>query len=413
MGLDEFSLCLGETFFSGKSVSGFVKLRCGTDLTNINHIQVKVVGFAHVQWNERIKVVLPYGSRFKNQQYRREKTIYYENHVDLLNRKQIIHSGDILEGEHVIPFEAELPADLPCSFEGQYGHIRYYVEAKLDRSGIFTSNKRQRQFITVLSLVDLNRIPGADQTVAISREKEFNTNCCFIDGGYVTVQLSLPRVYYTPGEFLPITSQIENHSDITITKTMAKLIMDVVYHEVSGKTAKTSNTLLARNQGKIKGGRSDGSWYELPLCTQEPGAGCYSKPQWTAVSPIPSLPPSTMAGHNYCNIIECGYRLEFSIFAKGYHHPFIIIGIPLTIGSVPLRKIPPSSLDSKAEEYATPSAPLALPLPADEANGLPPPSYAEAVAIDVLPPKIMPRTSDSKDTHANWDFKPKYPVWPS
>ena len=57
MGLDEFSLCLGETFFSGKSVSGFVKLRCGTDLTNINHIQVKIVGFAHVQWNERIKVV--------------------------------------------------------------------------------------------------------------------------------------------------------------------------------------------------------------------------------------------------------------------------------------------------------------------------------------------------------------------
>ena len=149
MGLDEFSLCLGETFFSGKSVSGFVKLRCGTDLTNINHIQVKVVGFAHVQWNERIKVVLPYGSRFKNQQYHREKTIYYENQVDLLNRKQIIHSGDILEGEHAIPFKAELPADLPCSFEGQYGHIRYYVEAKLDRSGIFTSNKRQRQLKTV------------------------------------------------------------------------------------------------------------------------------------------------------------------------------------------------------------------------------------------------------------------------
>ena len=75
-----------------------------------------------------------------------------------------------------------------------------------------------------------------------------------IDGGYATVHLRLPRVYYTPGEFLPITSQIENHSDITITKTTAKLIMDVVYHEVSGKTAKTSNTLLARNQGKIKGG---------------------------------------------------------------------------------------------------------------------------------------------------------------
>ena len=152
MGLDEFKLCVDNKYFSGRTLSGFVQIVCGTDLTNINHIQVKVVGFANVKWNEREKRY--HGPRYRKRSY--YTTVTYENHNDLFCFKSIIHRGDISEGQHEIPFEFEIPMDLPCSFEGQYGHIRYYVEAKLDRSGIFTSHKRQRKYITVLSLVDLN-----------------------------------------------------------------------------------------------------------------------------------------------------------------------------------------------------------------------------------------------------------------
>ena len=41
------------------------------------------------------------------------------------SNKKIIHEGDLSSGEHYIPFTFDLPMDLPCSFEGQYGHVRY------------------------------------------------------------------------------------------------------------------------------------------------------------------------------------------------------------------------------------------------------------------------------------------------
>ena len=151
------------------------------------------------------------------------------------------------------------------------------------------------------------------------------------------------------------------------------------------------------------------------MCTESYGSGGFSKPEWTETSPIPPLPPSTMPGYNYCHIIECTYRLEFRIFVRGRNVPFIHISIPITIGSIPLRSslLNPNQAESVKELQDTgathaPSAPL---IESQEFQDIPPPSYFEAMNPDSTVPKIMPRTNDTKDTHANWDFRPTYPVF--
>ena len=409
MGLDEFKLCVDDQYFSGRLLSGHVRIVCGTNLTNINHIQVKIIGFAHVRWQETER---RRNRRGVLQNY--EQT--YESHNDLVSNKSIIHTGEILEGQHDFPFEFELPMDLPCSFEGRYGQIRYYVEAKLDRSGIFKSHKRQRKYITVLSLVDLNKMPGSEQPITVFRDKEFANNCCCIDGGYVNLKLKLPRSCFAPGEYLPITVEIENHSDRTITSTLARLVMDERVYESAGKSANNSHIILARYGDKIKGGKSE-TISEAPLCSKSIEYGCCtSKSVWTQESTIPILPPSTIERYNFCHIIKCFYSVQFKIFVRGSDRPFISIDIPITIGSIPLRQVrsclrkrPDSSHTEKGPQNLESSAPPNSRI--DDINDLPPPSYSEAIMIDNLPSNITPRPNDTKDTHANWDFKPKYPIW--
>ena len=408
-GPDEFKLCVNAIFFSWQTVSGYIKISSRKELTNINHIQVKIVGFSHVQWKEVRR-----STRFVHQVPGSQDTreMVYENHQDLIITKKILHEGSLQEGEHTIPFEFTLPINLPGSFEGQYGHIRYYVEAKLDHSGILTTNKRLRQYITICSLVDLNKLPDEALPFTTSREKEFENNCCFISGGHVTVNFSLPRTCFTPGEFIPITADIENNSDITIKSTSAVLVMKVNYATRNGKTIITKNILLARKEDKIKEGRRS-TWHELPLCTQSEVSGYFSSPKWTEPSPIPCVPPSSKC--NECDLINITYQLEFNIIAKGYKRPFICLNIPIIIGSIPFRSTfsdtNTRNIESREDQVTSTSDPLAPTMQSEDYSDLPPPSYAEAAVMDCSSPNNLLRPNDKEEIHANWDFRPTYPIW--
>jgi sporulation-control protein spo0M len=60
-------------------------------------------------------------------------------------------------GEHSFPFSMILPNDLPSSFEGQYGYVRYTVEATLDP--LLKDDNEVKAAFTVLLLLDLNLDP--------------------------------------------------------------------------------------------------------------------------------------------------------------------------------------------------------------------------------------------------------------
>ena len=62
-------------------------------------------------------------------------------------------------GEVVYPFKFQLPPNLPCSFEGWDGSIRYYIECRIKRPG--SSDIWSKLPFTVNSVLDLNQHPGA------------------------------------------------------------------------------------------------------------------------------------------------------------------------------------------------------------------------------------------------------------
>ena len=108
------------------------------------------------------------------------------------------------------------------------------MEAKLDRSGLFTSHKRKKHFITVNTLLDLNQIPSMSNLVTVSNQKTFG--CCCCKTGPLSATVNLPRSGYTGGESIPVTAEIDNLSNKVMNKSQAKLVQQLVLKSRGGRT---------------------------------------------------------------------------------------------------------------------------------------------------------------------------------
>ena len=62
-------------------------------------------------------------------------------------------------GEYTFDFECKLPQELPSSFEGRHGHVRYLARACIERN--WKSNVVTKKAFTILNGLDLNFIPEA------------------------------------------------------------------------------------------------------------------------------------------------------------------------------------------------------------------------------------------------------------
>ncbi len=58
------------------------------------------------------------------------------------------------QGQHEYPFTFHLPQNLPTSFEGQYGYVRYSAKANIDRPWKFDHDTKSA--FTVICQYDLN-----------------------------------------------------------------------------------------------------------------------------------------------------------------------------------------------------------------------------------------------------------------
>ena len=81
---------------------------------------------------------------------------------NLSNQEQYLDYSDILlatdattelsVGDHEFPFSVPLEANIPSSFEGKHGHVRYKVTATIG-----VPQKKTEHFFTVLTPYDLNK----------------------------------------------------------------------------------------------------------------------------------------------------------------------------------------------------------------------------------------------------------------
>lgn len=250
-------------YHGGDVVTGELKVFCHEDDTKVKDIQIRLQGFCDVWWSEC------------DHDYETDcNCTPFTNHEEYISEKLFVHSGALGSGCHIFPFSFLLPSNLPCSFKGDYGEIKYLIEAEMDRSGIFTSNKRIEQVITIGSICDLNNIPKVLEPLACSNSITYGIMCC--KSKPLSATVTIPRQGYIPGEMIPISAVIENYSGKHIISTKAFISQVVVFMSMCGRTKHSTKTLTGA-RGVSTGPDNLFSWngqVKTPFVAPSPLLGC-------------------------------------------------------------------------------------------------------------------------------------------
>ncbi|XP_033323417.1 arrestin domain-containing protein 4 isoform X5 [Megalopta genalis] len=214
-----------QVYYSGQRVSGHVLLNVSEPVIVLG-IRLKYKGEAQVYFTDRSAGIRRKFSAFEN--YLHVETYLaggkyggpvrsgiatrslgvgtngFSSRVDG-KEKSTITGG-------VYPFSLTLPENLPCSFEGRYGRVRYSIRALLDVTTIYRFSTNIIPF-TVAPILDLNRDPLAVLPLHIQQSKVYLGQT-----EPISISMSLPVHGYVPGQTIPIMIVLTNPTAIVIRK---------------------------------------------------------------------------------------------------------------------------------------------------------------------------------------------------
>lgn len=131
--MDSFRLELftpGHVYFSGQEIQGQVHIHL-SETKKMRKLKVELRGEGRVEWSET-ESVQRWNSTGETTMER--ETVHYRSSERYLDREIVLfHGPQLAVGDHVFPFILVLGSDLPCSYEGDHGHIRYYLQAVIVR----------------------------------------------------------------------------------------------------------------------------------------------------------------------------------------------------------------------------------------------------------------------------------------
>ncbi|KAL3866416.1 hypothetical protein ACJMK2_043717 [Sinanodonta woodiana] len=241
--------------------------------------------------------------------------------VESLKMREANQLEDIilLKGVYNYPFKFQLPLNIPSSYESFNGRVGYAVIVAVDNPWPF--GLETMGHFTVVSLLDLNKLPNVANGGTVEDEKTLCCLCC--KSGPIRAMLSTDRLGYVPGEAIKFRAVITNLSNRQMECSKAQLIMKVHYH-AGDETNTVMHVLSALKRPPIPAGATDyWSGYKLH---------------------VPPVPPSFLLG---CKIIDIHYYIMIIVDPSG---PSFDLNVPMevTIGSIPLQTV--------AQMYGIPSA---------------------------------------------------------
>ncbi|XP_076758452.1 uncharacterized protein LOC143427843 isoform X3 [Xylocopa sonorina] len=170
-----------KVYYSGHQISGSVHLNLN-EPANALGIRLKCKGEAQVYFTDRSAGIRRKFSAFENYlhvetylvggKYTRAGSDCYMNAGCWINgfSSRVDGKEKSMITDGVYPFSLTLPENLPCSFEGRYGRVRYSIRALLDVTTIYRFSTNIIPF-TVAPILDLNRDPLAPVVSYHSTEK--------------------------------------------------------------------------------------------------------------------------------------------------------------------------------------------------------------------------------------------------
>ncbi|XP_062579348.1 arrestin domain-containing protein 3-like [Saccostrea cucullata] len=367
-------------FSPGQTINGKLVIELNEEM-KMREIRWTIKGLAYVHWSESKTTGTGGNSR--------TETVYYtatENYFDYTEPVfgRGVEMGDkncLPAGQHVFPFAFSLPQNIPSSFEGGVGYVRYTIKGTIDKPWKF-DHTTKRPF-TVITSLDLNTQPTASHSHQNVDIKYLCCLCC--KSGPIMGLLKLDRSGYVPGEAIYFNAEVQNMTT-RVCKILAKLYMTTVFH--TAKKSKTTHSEVAK------------------VVYQDIRPG--DTETWSGRLIVPPLPPSHLQG---CRIIDPTYYLELIVDPSGpafdLHVPVLVI-----IGTIPLysvveqyRTLHGFSAPEQPELPPTHTAtPVTTNVGAAPTTNLPPPSYSECV----FGKTNIREESDSEHTKGQMDFAPAY-----
>ncbi|XP_053681063.1 arrestin domain-containing protein 3-like [Anopheles nili] len=355
-------------YFPGQALSGHVKLRI-LESFKVTGISLHLKGFAEVHWSETSGS----GKNRNTTHYRGRQD--YINTVTFLQGSHDSGSFDLVPGTQSHPFCYQLPVNLPSSYEGKHGHIRYALKVVLHRP--WKIDSKYKVVFNVQCLVNLNENAIA---LAVPCKMEIQKIfCCWPCASkplYISVQI--PFSGYVAGQMIAVHIEASNRSGRKVLGFSTKLERIVSYISQTPRTRvkRINETVaIACGQGVAAGGQ--GSWdHHLR---------------------VPAIPPTC----NQSQLLTVGYQLVVEGNVSG---PSInpSITIPITIGTVALVANGMSAMDSnhdQLQQYPVSMGPIATApvLQEQSASLLPYPSTPffpygdpEPIAPPSVPEELLP-----------------------
>ncbi|XP_077295393.1 arrestin domain-containing protein 3-like [Arctopsyche grandis] len=286
-----------KVFFSGETVTGVVSLTLEKN-KKCQALMLKVLGVASCSWTE---------SQIIGKKVFLGNEVYFET-LNNLMAEQHVQTGasDLVAGKHTFNFTIVLPPNLPSSFEGMYGHVRYLAEVKLKRP--YKIDLSSKNVFTVLSHLNLNELPSIQ--LPMTHELLKNFNYLLVDNGMLEMTIKIPSLGFISGESIPVICNIKNESKIKVECIKLQLVKMILY---------TSKYPIRKHKVEmVKVSRYLGG-----------GVNCGEEKIFELSLLLPELPPSSFT---MSSIIEVKYELKAKAVISGFHSNLKSI-IPIVIGT--------------------------------------------------------------------------------
>ncbi|SPP83493.1 arrestin domain-containing protein 17 [Drosophila guanche] len=208
-------------YFAGDIIRGEIWMNVNKR-TKIRAIKIQVTGKGKCKWMEILR------KNSNNNEYTRSlfytsKEIYEHSETPLPDFEP--RGLELSAGEHTFIFKVALGRQLPSSFKGSYGSIKYKMRVLIQRP--WTFDERHNIHFTVVKNMPLQAM---QRSVPSPLEKQITKTISLFGTRPITMVALLPEDFAVRGEPLRICVTVMNNSTTNVEKLRFSVLQYVTYY---------------------------------------------------------------------------------------------------------------------------------------------------------------------------------------
>lgn len=205
-------------YLAGQPVRGTIVVSVPEPL-RVAGIFVSLIGEAKTSWVNKVSDKI----------YETVET-YINDRVKIPYLEQISDGELLMSGAHSVPFVLHLPMNLPSSYDGDFGYIRYKVVAGVQLMENLQKELISEKIITILAVVRPENVSKGQ--ASIGAEENFEVIECCSARGSVHMAVSVDKPYCIVGRPIVIDLNISNRTRSKKTPSLI-LLQEAFYQSKS------------------------------------------------------------------------------------------------------------------------------------------------------------------------------------